>query len=207
MLKSTGSWLFNTVVIPIYVGVMERILGWQVDGYTITERKLILLTEPHTSNFDIMVVFYWACKIRRRVHFVIKKETQNWFLIGRFLTWAGAIYIDRDAPLSALKTILRELRAKDDFILLIAPSGTRKYTDGWKPGFYYIAQKANVPIIAAGADFARKRAIIATPLYPTGDIHADIERMRPFLEQITAKHPERVAPIRLLAEKQENVPI
>ncbi len=207
MLKSIGKWLLNAVVLPIYVWFMERVLGWQVEGYNITERKLILLTEPHTSNYDIMVVFYWASKVRRRVHFVIKKETQDWFLIGRFLTWAGAIYIDREAPLSTLKTILREVRAKDDFILLIAPSGTRQYTEGWKPGFHYLAQKTKLPIIAAGADFARKRAIIGEPLDASNDIHADIEKLRPFLEQITAKHPERVAPIRLIAEQHENVPV
>ncbi len=200
-MKTLGNWLVLNIIAPTYIWLMERLFGWRVEGDWQPEaRKFVLLTEPHTSNTDLMVVFYWACKVRRQVRFVTKKEIESWFVVGRLLRWMGAIYIDRDAPLAALKTIIKAVRSNDDFVLLIAPSGTRSYSDGWKPGFYYVAQKTNIPIVPASADFARKRAIIAPVLYPTGDIHADIEHMRPFFEGITARHPERVAPIRLLTD-------
>jgi 1-acyl-sn-glycerol-3-phosphate acyltransferase len=191
------------LIAPVYIFMMERVLGWRIEGASVTEPKCILLTEPHTSNFDLLIVFYWALKVRRRVWFIIKKETETWFVIGKVLRWAGAIFIDRSAPMSTLKAILREVRAHEQFVLLIAPTGTRHYTEGWKPGFYYLAQKTNMPLIPCGADFARKRAVIAPPVFPSGDIHADIEAMRPFYEQITPKHPERAAPVRLLPENKQ----
>ncbi|MEM6285014.1 MAG: 1-acyl-sn-glycerol-3-phosphate acyltransferase, partial [Chloroflexota bacterium] len=147
------------------------------------------------------------CKIRQRIRFVIKKETQNWFIVGSILRLSGAIFIDRDAPISALKTILREARAAEDFILMISPKGTRKYADGWKAGFYYIAQKTGMPLKPGGADFARKLAMLAPMVYPSGDIEADIEKMRPFFEQITAKHPELAAPIRLMDAGEEKIAV
>jgi 1-acyl-sn-glycerol-3-phosphate acyltransferase len=199
-----GRWLIRSVVAPLYIVIMERILGWRVQGDKppAEVRKFILLTEPHTSNWDLLVVLYWACKVRRQVRFVIKQEARNWFLVGRLLGWMGAVYIDRDAPLAALKTIIREAKAHDDFVLLVAPSGTRGYADGWKPGFYFIAQKTGLPLLPAGGDFARKLACIAPLFYPTGDIAADIEQMRPFYESITAKHPERNAPVRLVPDEK-----
>ena len=39
------------------------------------------------------------------------------------------------------------------FRLAIAPEGTRKKVTEWKTGFYYIALKANVPIIAVAFDY------------------------------------------------------
>lgn len=206
-MKPFAQWLALHIIAPLYIFVMERVLGWRVEGPSPTAPKFILLTEPHTSNFDLFVVFYWALKARRQVRYIIKKETQRWFIVGALLRWTGAIFIDRDAPLATLKTILREARANEQFVLLIAPSGTRSYTEGWKPGFYYLAQKTGMPMIPCGGDFARKRAVIAPPVYPSGDIHADIEQMRPFYEQITPKHPERAAPVQLLPEPEREEPL
>ncbi|MEL6272756.1 MAG: 1-acyl-sn-glycerol-3-phosphate acyltransferase [Chloroflexota bacterium] len=208
MQQTFADWYFHYIHAPIYVFVVERVLGWRINGdMHPEERKFILVTEPHTSNFDIMIVFYWGCKIRRRIRFVIKKETKDWFIVGPILRLSGAIFIDRDAPMSALKTILKEARAAEDFILMISPKGTRKYADGWKAGFYYIAQKTGMPLKPGGADFARKLAMLAPMVYPTGDIEADIETMRPFFESITAKHPELTAPVRLLRDESEKVAV
>jgi 1-acyl-sn-glycerol-3-phosphate acyltransferase len=206
MLEKLGRWFVRYIFVPTYIFVVERILGWNTEGYVYpTERRFILLTEPHTSNFDLFIVFYWGCKIRRRIHFLIKKEIATWFVVGKLLKWAGAIYIDRDAPLSALKAVIREARAHEEFILLVSPSGTRKYTEGWKPGFYFISQKTKLPLMPAGADFARKKAMLHPVIHPSGDIQADIELMRPFFESITAKFPEDAAPIRLLLEDEKTI--
>lgn len=203
MIRSFGTWLAVHVIAPVVVFVTERVFGWRTQGETPAVRKFLLLSEPHTSNLDLLVVFYWSCKIRRRVHYIIKAETRNWFLLGRFLRWTGAIFIDRDAPMSALKAILRTARAHEDFILLIAPSGTRKYTPGWKPGFHFIARKAALAIVPAGADYPTKRVLIGKALHPSKDVMADVERMRPFLEQITARHPEKASPIRLITSEDK----
>lgn len=202
-MRSFGTWWAMNVIAPVVIFIAERLFGWRVEGETPDVRKFLLLSEPHTSNADLLLVFYWSCKIRRRIHYIIKAETSDWFLVGQFLRRTGAIFIDRDAPMSALKTILRTARAHEDFILLIAPSGTRKYTPGWKPGFHFIARKAELALVPAGADFPTKRVLIGEPLHPSKDVAADVERMRPFLEAITARHPEKASPIRLVTGEDE----
>jgi len=42
-------------------------------------------------------------------------------------------------------------------ILGISPEGTRSRVEKWKTGFYYIAQKANVPIVLMYMDYKKKR--------------------------------------------------
>lgn len=199
-----GTAIVKHILAPLVVFIFERILGWRMQMDTSSAPRFILLAAPHTTNWDTMVMFHWACKHRRKVHYVIKKESENWFLVGRFLRWTGAIFIDRDAPLSALKAILKASRANDRFILLFAPSGTRSYSEGWKPGFYYIAQKTKMPFLPVGADYVEKVGKVGELFYPTGDIDADIEAMRPFYEQIHAKYPERVSPIRLIPEVEKD---
>ena len=36
------------------------------------------------------------------------------------------------------------MQSGEDFILLVAPEGTRYRSKSWKTGFYYIAQEAGV---------------------------------------------------------------
>ena len=203
MVKFLRQFIRN-VVAPIYVFIMEKFLGWKTAGNVFpTERKFIMLAEPHTSNIDMAIVWYWGAKIRRQIHFVIKKEVADWFLIGRILPAMGAIFIDRNAPLSAMKAILRASREHDDFILLVAPSGTRGYSEGWKPGFYFLAEKTKMPLMPAGPDFKNKLAVVSQPIYPSGDIAADIELMRPFYEGLTGRHPEWFSPVRLVPDEEQ----
>lgn len=195
-----GLFLVNRVLIPVVVFVAEHIFGWRTEGTPPNLNRYMLVTEPHTSNVDIFVFFYWACKFRLRVYYIMKKEAFEWFGLRRFFVWSGGIPIDREAPLKSLKTILKAARENENFILLITPSGTRSYTEGWKPGFYYIAQKAKLPLVPSGPDYATKTAKVGAPVMLSGDIDGDVAALRPFLETLTAKHPERNTPIRIMPE-------
>lgn len=206
MRKFSAFWL-NRVLIPSVIFIGERVLGWRTEGTPPDVPKYLMLTEPHTSNLDVLVMFYWACKFRVPLRFIIKQEAQHWFIIGRILAWGGALFIDRDQPLSALKTIIREARSREHFVLLIAPTGTRAYQEGWKEGFYYIAQKTKLPLLPSGPDYARKLAIVGDLLYPTGDIEADIAVLRPFYEPLVARHPEQASPVRLEPQGDDGQPL
>ncbi|MFZ4814828.1 MAG: 1-acyl-sn-glycerol-3-phosphate acyltransferase [Phototrophicaceae bacterium] len=195
-------WWVKNILAPLVVFIAERILGWRVDGETPPLDKFMLIAEPHTTNWDLVVMFYWACKQRRQVHYVIKKEVFNWPLLSPFFGWTGGIPMDRESPLASLKAVMRAAKSHERFILLIAPSGTRGYTEGWKPGFYYLAQKTGLPIVPSGPDYARKLARITAPIMPSGDIEADIAGMQPFYENMIGHHPENATPVRLLHEER-----
>ena len=74
--------------------------------------------------------------------------------------------------------------------MVLAPEGTRKKVDTWKTGFYYIAKKANVPIVMITFDFKNKKNWISEPFFPTDDIDSDFEFMRSFFEGVIGKVPK-----------------
>ena len=69
------------------------------------------------------------------------------------------------------------------------------YLDDWKKGFYYIAQKANVPILMAYFDYKKKEAGFKGVFYPTGDADKDIRDIREHYRGVTACHPENFVQI------------
>jgi len=85
----------------------------------------------------------------------------------------------------------------------VPPSGTRKKRDHWKSGFYWIAKSARVPIACAYLDFARKEGGVGLSFVPTGDVKADMDRIRKFYAGVQGKHPKLTTTIRLVEEDKE----
>jgi 1-acyl-sn-glycerol-3-phosphate acyltransferase len=88
----------------------------------------------------------------------------------------------------------------DQLIIAIAPSGTRRQTQYWKSGFYWIAHAAQVPILCGYLDYRRKRAGVGLSFVPTGDIGADMDRIREFYQDFQGKKPELATRVRLADE-------
>lgn len=105
----------------------------------------------------------------------------------------GGIPVDRSAPQDLVSQVVAQFDAHEDFILVVAPEGTRSRTSEWKTGFYQIALKAGVPILAAGPDFPTRRAVFGPVIRPTGDYAEDMKPAFAFFHTITPKHPERSA--------------
>jgi 1-acyl-sn-glycerol-3-phosphate acyltransferase len=75
--------------------------------------------------------------------------------------------------------------------LVFTPEGTRSYNPNWKKGFYYIAQKANVPIYICYMDYEKKIGGFHSLFQPTGDIEKDIAYIKSVLVQYKGKFPEK----------------
>ncbi len=73
--------------------------------------------------------------------------------------------------------------------IAITPEGTRNDVATLRKGFYYMALKANVPLILVGFDYVRKTFVMRDPLYLTGDYMTD---MRAFYEfYLTIQGPRK----------------
>ena len=59
-----------------------------------------------------------------------------------------------------------------------------------RTGFYYIAKKANIPIIACGVDYSKKEIVIGEPLIPGDDIEKDMAILIAFYKKMKGKNPE-----------------
>ena len=107
-----------------------------------------------------------------KIKFIGKKELFN--PITSFLfKFLGGIPVDRTKKLNIVDEIVDLFKSGKIKILAIAPEGTRKRVKKWKTGFYYIALKANLPILMVSFDYMRKEVKINEKFHPSGDIDKD----------------------------------
>jgi 1-acyl-sn-glycerol-3-phosphate acyltransferase len=179
-----------------FVGrVVFRLLGWRCAGQTPTARKFVILAAPHTSNWDGFFLILAAAMLGLELSF-FGKHTLFRGPLGWFLRHMGGFPLDRSRNQSFVSQAVSWFLGRDAFALGVAPEGTRKLTPGWKTGFYHIALQAKVPIYLGYIDYAKKEGgILPEILIPTGDIDKDFEKLRRLYAPLTARHPERKAPI------------
>jgi 1-acyl-sn-glycerol-3-phosphate acyltransferase len=99
---------------------------------------------------------------------------------GWFLRRAGGIAIDRNDPGRLVQDLVRQAGSSDSFLIIIAAEGTRKRAEYWKSGFYRLAQSADLPIALAFIDGPTKTTGFGPTLRPSGDLVADMDRIRAF---------------------------
>jgi 1-acyl-sn-glycerol-3-phosphate acyltransferase len=82
--------------------------------------------------------------------FIMIKKEAFVFPIGYLLKAAGGVSVDRKKSGATMLHMLERFNDSKQFALVIAPEGTRKKVSTWKPGFWYFANKANVPVVPVG---------------------------------------------------------
>ena len=147
---------------------------------------------PHTSNWDFLVFLGTVHALGRRVRFIGKDSLFRWPM-GGFMRDLGGVPVDRSAPQDLVGQIVDQFAVHEDFVLVVAPEGTRSATRRWRTGFYQIALKAGVPIVCAGPDYSRKLGIIGPVIHPTGDYESDLKPAFAFFRSLVPRHPERAA--------------
>ena len=120
-----------------------------------------------------------------------------------FMRMTGGIAVDRRAAHGFVESAAEIITSRDTIALAIAASGTRSKVDYWKSGFYHIAMTAQVPIVCGYLDYGKKECGLGMAFIPTGDIKADMDRVREFYKDIRGKYPEKRSRIRLRAEDED----
>ena len=87
--------------------------------------------------------------------------------------------------------VVEKFSNADDLIIALSPEGTRQKVEKLRTGFYYIAKKANVPIIMIGLDYAKKELSIAEPFYTSDDEIADFRKIVEFFAPVKGHYPEQ----------------
>jgi len=168
-----------------------KIIGWKIVGeMPVGLKKCILIAAPHTSGWDFLIgrAGFYSLGIRK-IKFLIKQEMFK-FPLGFFIKSMGAIPVDRSRNTNAINAIGKMFAENENFLLMITPEGTRKYTTNWKKGFYHIAETAGVPIVLTFVDYAKKEGGIGPTLYPSGNYDEDFKIITDFYKSKTAKFPE-----------------
>ncbi|MDZ4672905.1 MAG: lysophospholipid acyltransferase family protein [Gemmatimonadota bacterium] len=154
-----------------------RLLGWRMVGALPDESRFVIIAAPHTSNMDFIVgmSLIWAQSIDARW---IGKQELFRGPMNRIFRRLGGIPVDRHAPGGVVDDAVAAFRNSDRMVLAIAPEGTRKSVTRWKSGFHRIAFGADVPVVCGFFDRGRKLVGFGPTVWPTGDLEADIQRLR-----------------------------
>jgi len=170
--------------------LLYKRLGWKTDVTEVHLAKFMLCLAPHTSNWDFVLGQLYMRAEGMRINFLMKKEWFFWPL-GIWFRRIGGIPVFRTKKNSMTDNLAEEARKAETFQLCITPEGTRSLNPEWRKGFYYIALKAELPILLYGLDFERKLIQCTKTLVPTGDIERDMREIKLYFKDFKGKYPEK----------------
>ncbi|WP_205474381.1 lysophospholipid acyltransferase family protein [Nocardioides sp. SYSU D00038] len=177
--------------------VLLRLARWRTAGQV--PRRGILVGAPHTSNWDwvLTMLLAWDSSVQIRL---LVKDSFFKGPLGWFMRRTGAVELDRANPGATIRELLEDAESDETFLLGIAAEGTRGKVEHWKSGFYRISQQTGIPITLAYLD-ARTRTVGWGPTFAvTGDVRADMDRVRAFYADKVAIRPELTTVPRLREE-------
>jgi 1-acyl-sn-glycerol-3-phosphate acyltransferase len=173
------------------------ILGWRLNADIPKEtQRCVILASPHTSNWDIFYARLGFYIMNIPLRFTIKQEWLR-FPFGLLIKPFGGLGIDRrprkstgERP-SYIELMAELFEQHDELAMMITPEGTRALREQWKTGFYFVAQKAGVPICLGYLDYEKKEAGVGGVIYPSGDMDADLKKIMAFYAPIKGKYPSK----------------
>ncbi|WP_207063802.1 lysophospholipid acyltransferase family protein [Motiliproteus sp. SC1-56] len=176
-----------------------HLAGWTLAIEQPQIRHYVLIGFPHTSNWDFILAMLAKGALRFKFHWVAK-HTLFKGPMGVVMRAMGGIPVDRRKSSGFTEQLCERFAQEEELVVVITPEGTRSRTPHWKSGFYHLARQAKVPVALGYADFKHKRLGIGPLIELTGDITADMDRIRAFYADKTALYPELAGPIRLRVE-------
>ncbi|MEO8501107.1 MAG: 1-acyl-sn-glycerol-3-phosphate acyltransferase [Vicinamibacteria bacterium] len=193
--------LIQTALIRGLSKLIFGLTGWKAVGAPPAGvSKYVMICAPHTSYWDGFWMLVCSSILRIDLRFLGKhtmfKGPLSWLLKG-----LGAVPVIRSQRQNTVQQAAAWFHSHDAFLLGVAPEGTRRLTEGWKTGFYWIAVEAKVPIACAFIDYGTKTGgFLPDLIQPSGNIEEDFALFRKAYAKITPKFPEKMSPIRPLPQ-------
>ena len=189
--------LFSTPLLTPALRVLSKIIlkiiRWRVDGsLPVDQKKYVLIVAPHTSNWDFFL-FVLTVSVLRLQPSVLIKDSLFVGPLGWFLRYCGAIPVNRKQAGSLVNYISGIYAAREEFVLIITPEGTRSPNANWKRGFHHVAKAAEVPILVVYVDSALRTIGIEGLMQPSDDIDADMQKLKTFFDGKKGLKPDNYA--------------
>ena len=173
--------------------LFNNILGWKFSGNTDFSqnsiKKAVIIAAPHTSSHDFYIGMLARSAANLNSKFIAKKEIFL-FPLNIILKFLGGVPVDRSKKLNRVDQISGMFDHKNEFRVALSPEGTRQRVEKFKTGFYYIAKKANVPIIMFTLNFKDKEILISEPFYTTDNMQSDFNYIEEFFDGVEGKVKE-----------------
>lgn len=166
-----------------------KLLGWKLVGTFPEVDKCVVIVVPHTHWIDFFLGLVVRKVVNKEINYIGKKSLFK-PPFGWFFRWTGGTPVDRTKNNNLVDAIVHVFNSREVFRLALAPEGTRQKVDQLKTGFYFIAKKAEVPIVMVAFDFGKKQVKISEPYYVTDDMEKDFQVVHIFFKDVKGKVPE-----------------
>ena len=170
--------------------ILYTVLGWKLVGdFPKRLKKYLVIAAPHTSWVDFPIAILSRMASGTMINFIGKSSLFKG-PFGFFFRALGGTPVDRTKSNNLVDAIVEIFNSKEEFRLGLSPEGTRKKTEKWKTGFYYIAKGANVPIVMATLDFEKKQVKFSEPYYTKDNKEKDFKVFHTFFKNVKGRNPE-----------------
>jgi 1-acyl-sn-glycerol-3-phosphate acyltransferase len=164
--------------------ILLRLWGWKIEKtFPQNVKKSVIIVIPHTTNWDFPIGILLRPTINLNTHFVGKKAL-FFFPLGLLMRALGGVAVDRSKHNNFVDAVADIYNKRDEFNITLTPEGTRRKVTTLKSGFYYIAQKAKVPIVCCKFDWSTKVIAFDDPFYPTGDYEGDLKHLLQYFKGV-----------------------
>lgn len=170
--------------------ILYKQMGWKKNVTVDHPDKYIICLAPHTSNWDFLIGQLYSKAEGLKSNFLMKKEWFFWPL-GSLFRAMGGIPVWRSKHMSMTDNLASEATKATSFRLCITPEGTRSLNPDWKKGFYFIALKANIPVLLYGVDYEKKLIQCTKSIIPTGELEIEMQEIKLYFKDFKGKHPEK----------------
>lgn len=166
------------------------LLGWKITGEFPDIKKSITIFAPHTAHIDAIYGKLGFSGLGVKYVFLSKKELFV-FPMNLVMRKFGSIPVRGVKGQNAIFQVVDLLNSKDELHVVISPEGWIKRVEKWNKGFYYMASKANVPIVVGYLDHKKKEMGVKGVIYDITDYKSVIEQINEMYKDVTGKCPEQ----------------
>ena len=167
--------------------VALKLAGWKAEGEIPKDlNKCVMIAAPHTSNWDLPFMLFIAFKLRAKIYWMGKEQIFK-PPFKRLMMWMGGVPVNRSKANNMVQASIDAINENEQLFLIVPPEGTRSKVTYWKTGFYHIAHGAGVPILMGFLDYQNKRGGIKGTFTTSGDIDADMEKIKAIYAEISGK--------------------
>ena len=175
-----------------FSGKILKQLGWKIVGEYPDIKKSISIFAPHTSHIDAIYGKLGYTELGVNYRFLSKKEL-FFFPINLVMKKFGSIPVRGVVGKNAIYQVVELLNNSDELHIVLSPEGWIKKITEWNRGFYFMALKANVPIVVTYLDYEKKEMGIKGVVYDVKDFQTVMKQINIMYKDVKGKHPEQFA--------------
>jgi 1-acyl-sn-glycerol-3-phosphate acyltransferase len=172
--------------------ILEK-LGWKITGDFGGLKKSVTIFAPHTAHIDAIYGKLGFTELGVKFKFLSKKEL-FFFPMNLVMKKFGSIPVRGVVGKNAIYQVVELLNETDELHIVVSPEGWIKRVTKWNKGFFYMAQKANVPIVVGYLDHEKKEMGVKEIIYDTSDFKTVMNKINLIYKDVKGKCPEQFAP-------------